>query len=211
MIALDELSFGYRRSDPIIEGLSYRFHVGTTTAVTGQSGRGKSTLLYLVGLLLTPWSGTIRVAGVKTAQIDDRARSRIRAEHMGFVFQDAALDASRTVIDNVIESSVYTRLSRKAAQARARDLMDRFGVGLQADHRPGEVSGGQAQRVALCRALLGEPDLVLADEPTGNLDSGTSGVVMGALTEYAHDLHRTVIVATHDPSIIAACDQVLKL
>ncbi len=211
MVVIEGLSFGYRRSEPILVDLSFEFPTGTVTAVTGPSGKGKSTLLYLVGLLLSPWEGSIRIDEVETVGMPDRARSRLRGERIGFVFQDAALDATRTVVDNVVEGSVYTGMSRRAAVRRARELMDRFGVGLRADHRPGEVSGGQAQRVALCRALLVDPDVILADEPTGNLDVGTAQVVIDALREAAHSEAKTVIVATHDPDVMAACDRVWEL
>jgi len=210
MITLDSLSFGYTSDEPIIEDLTTEFPSGVSSAVTGVSGRGKSTLLYLIGQLLSPSSGTITQDGRNLAEFGDAEASRWRATSVGFVFQDAALDPTRTVLDNVIESSLYNRLSRHAAVERARHLMDRFGVGLRADHKPGEVSGGQAQRIALCRALLSDPQVVLADEPTGNLDTESAGVVLDALFEGAAQ-GRTVIVATHDPRIVARCDQVLEL
>ena len=211
MIAVDGLSFGYNRSEAIIDTLDWRFNQGAVTAVTGPSGRGKSTLLYLIGLLLTPWSGSITIDGRDVVAWGDPRRSRFRAQRVGFVFQDTALDTTRTVLDNVIESSVYNPMSRRVAVDRATLLMERFGVDLRADHKPGEVSGGQAQRIALCRALLSEPDVVLADEPTGNLDVDSANVVIDTLASLAHDEDRTVVVATHDPTIVAACDEVLEL
>ncbi len=211
MVEVEGLSFGYRRSETILADVTVAFPSGTVTAVTGPSGKGKSTLLYLIGLLLSPWEGAIRIGGTDTVGLPDRIRSRLRAERIGFVFQDAALDATRTVIDNVVEGSVYSGMSRRTARRRAVALMDRFGVGLRADHKPGEVSGGQAQRVALCRALLADPDVILADEPTGNLDVGTAQVVIDALRDAAHDEDKTVIVATHDPDVMDACDRVWEL
>ena len=211
MITLDNLTFGYKASETIIDGLDWRFAEGLVTGVTGPSGRGKSTLLYLIGLLLTPWSGRIRIGDVDSAAWGDLGRSRFRASQVGFVFQDAALDATRTVLDNIVESSVYNRMPRREAVAHAAELMERFEVALRADHKPGEVSGGQAQRIALCRALVARPDIVLADEPTGNLDVRTAKVVIDALSELAHTEGRTVIIATHDPTIVEVCDQVLEL
>ncbi len=211
MVEVEGLSFGYRRSETILADVTVAFPSGTVTAVTGPSGKGKSTLLYLIGLLLSPWEGAIRIGGTDTVGLPDRIRSRLRAERIGFVFQDAALDATRTVIDNVVEGSVYSGMPRRTARRRAVALMDRFGVGLRADHKPGEVSGGQAQRVALCRALLADPDVILADEPTGNLDVGTAQVVIDALRDAAHDEDKTVIVATHDPDVMDACDRVWEL
>lgn len=211
MVVVEGLSFGYRQEEAILTDLSFTFPSGVVSAVTGPSGRGKSTLLYLIGLLLSPWEGSIVIDGTETVGLADRVRSVLRGKRIGFVFQDAALDASRTVVDNVVEGSVYVGMSRRQARRRAAELMERFGVGLRADHRPGEVSGGQAQRVALCRALLVDPDVVLADEPTGNLDVDTSRIVVDALRTAAHQEGKTVIIATHDPTIIEVCDRVLEL
>jgi ABC-type lipoprotein export system ATPase subunit len=212
MVTLDGLSFGYRRREPILDRLDYQFGSGLMSAVTGASGRGKSTLLYLIGLLLTPWSGRVGIGAVPDAStLDDLDRSRLRAQRIGFVFQDAMLDPSRSVIDNVLEAALYAGVSRRSARAEAELLLDRFDVRLRADHRPGEVSGGQAQRVALCRALLNHPEVILADEPTGNLDATSAQIVIDALRGAAHTDDVTVIIASHDPRIVAACDQVLGL
>lgn len=211
MIDVEGLSFGYRRDEPILSDIDHVFESGRMAALTGPSGRGKSTLLYLIGLLLTPWSGAIRFAGDDLAGTSDGRRSAFRASRIGFVFQDAALDPSRTVVDNIIESSVYSRLDRREARVRAAGLMERFGVALRSDHKPGEVSGGQAQRIALCRALVASPDVILADEPTGNLDARTADVVIDALVSLAHDEDKTVVIATHDPNVMAACDDRLEL
>lgn len=211
MVEISGLSFGYKRGEPIIDGLDWAFPAGRVTGITGRSGSGKSTLLYLLGLLLSPWSGRIVVDGEDMGGASDRRRSRLRAERIGFVFQDAALDSTRSVVDNIVEGSLYSGMRRRVAVARAGDLMGRFDVGLRAGHKPGEVSGGQAQRVALCRALLNEPRVVLADEPTGNLDIETAGVVIRALGALAHEEGATVIIASHDPEVVAACDEVLAL
>lgn len=210
MITLDTVSFGYSRHEPIIEDFDLALPPGSSTAITGPSGRGKSTLLYLIGLLLTPWSGAIRIAGEDLAGWGDLRRSQWRASRVGFVFQDAALDPSRTVLDNIVESSVYNRLPRRNALERARVLMQRFGVALRADHKPGEVSGGQAQRIALCRALLSDPYLILADEPAGNLDSASAEIVLDWLFAAA-DEGKTVVFATHDQNIVDRCQQAIPL
>jgi putative ABC transport system ATP-binding protein/lipoprotein-releasing system ATP-binding protein len=212
MLAVHDLSFGYRRPDPVISGLSHEFGAGEVTAVTGASGRGKSTLLYLIGLLLTPWSGRVAMpnAGDASALSDDE-RSQLRAARIGFVFQDAMLDPSRSVLDNVIEGGLYAGIPRSVARSEAERLLDHFEVRLRADHRPGEVSGGQAQRVALCRALVKNPALILADEPTGNLDETSAGTVMAGLTDAAHLHGATVIIPSHDSRVVAVCDSVLEL
>ncbi|HSM16293.1 MAG TPA: ATP-binding cassette domain-containing protein [Gemmatimonadales bacterium] len=212
MVSVRGLTFGYRPDEPIIDGLDHDFEAGMLSAVTGASGRGKSTLLYLIGLLLTPWRGRIDIGDVEAAStLGDGRRAALRASHIGFVFQDAMLDPSRNVIDNVVEGAIYAGVPRERAMVEAAILLDRFGVGLRRNHRPGEVSGGQAQRVALCRALLNHPDVILADEPTGNLDSASADVVVGALQRAAHEGGATVIIATHDSRVVALCDRVVQL
>lgn len=212
MVTLEALSFGYRREEPIIDSLSHTFAAGQVNGVTGPSGRGKSTLLYLIGLLLTPLSGRIGIGEeAEASALGDTERSRLRASGIGFVFQDAMLDPSRSVLDNVAEAAIYSGLPRNVARQRASELLKRFGVALRVDHKPGEVSGGQAQRVALCRALLHRPAVILADEPTGNLDAESARVVIDALTGAAHAEGATVIIASHDPRVVAACDVVLEL
>jgi len=205
------LSFGYRREEPIIRELDWLFPSGAVSGVTGRSGSGKSTLLYLLGLLLSPWAGRVALDGEVVSGAPDRVRSRLRAERIGFVFQDAALDAARTVLDNVVEGSLYGGTGRRVAVARARELMARFEVGLREGHRPGEVSGGQAQRVALCRALLNRPRILLADEPTGNLDPDSARLVVDSLVSLAHEEGGTVVIASHDPAVVGVCDGVLTL
>lgn len=190
---------------PIVHGWSAEFPAGTLTALTGPSGSGKSTLLYLLGLMLRPDAGRVVLAGTAVDRLPDADRARLRAHRFGFVFQDAALDPTRTVLDNVVETALYRRQPRQRATEEAHRLLERFGVDIRATHRPGQISGGQAQRIALCRALLGGPQVVLADEPTGNLDPATSDLVVAALREHA-TAGASVVIATHDPSVVAACD-----
>lgn len=211
MVALSNVSFGYRRGEPIVDGLTHAFAPALLTAVTGPSGCGKSTLLYLIGLLLTPWRGQIAIGDVPDAgHLGDGERSLLRAERIGFVFQDALLDPSRSVMDNVMEGMLYAGVPRSGARERAQQLLERFQVSLRADHRPGEVSGGQAQRVALCRALIKRPAVILADEPTGNLDATSSELVIDGLRRAASG-GATVVIASHDARVVAACNRVLAL
>lgn len=210
-LAAHGLTFGYGGvSAPVLNEWTAEFPTGSMTAVTGPSGTGKSTLLYLLGLMLKPTAGEILVDGQPSATLHDVGRARLRADRFGFVFQDAALDATRTVLDNVTEIALYRGERRSELAGRARDLLSRFGVDVPAERKPGQVSGGQAQRIALCRALLSSPPILLADEPTGNLDPTTSKVVVRALRDHAAS-GATVIVVTHDPSVADACDLEMRL
>ncbi|MDR2930157.1 MAG: ABC transporter ATP-binding protein [Propionibacteriaceae bacterium] len=212
VLAVVDLRFSYiKRGEELFSGLTHRFAPGALTVVTGPSGCGKSTLLYLLGLMLNPTSGQIEVDGRPVGRLSDGGRSTLRAARIGFVFQDSELDPSRTVVDSVIEPGLY--LGRRVADLRpvALELLERFGLAHRADHRPGQVSGGQAQRVAVCRAMINQPDIVLADEPTGNLDRDNAALVLDALAVAAHDSGRTVVIASHDPYVIDVADRVVAL
>lgn len=210
MLQARDLSFAYETGHPLLEAWNATFSAGEVVAVTGPSGRGKSTLLYLLGLMLKPNSGEILIDGHAAGALSDSRRAGLRATMFGFVFQDAALDATRTVLDNVVETALYRGEPRQFAITRARDLMTQFGVDLQADAKPGQVSGGQAQRIALCRALLNNPRILLADEPTGNLDPVSADVVVDAFHAQAHS-GAAVVIVTHDPTLVARCDRRIEL
>ena len=210
MLAVTDLAFAYHRGgEELFGGLTHAFTPGRVTAVTGPSGRGKSTLLYVLGLMLTPTRGQVHLDGAAVSHARDAHRSRIRAARIGFVFQDAALDPARPILDSVVEPALHAGWTVRAARERGRDLLDRMGVAARVDHRPGEISGGQAQRVAVCRALMTDPPVVLADEPTGNLDRDNALGVLAALTH--GDSARTVVIATHDPFVLEHADEVLAL
>lgn len=222
-LSVHDLTFRYGRGqEELFGGLTHTFAPGKVTAVTGPSGRGKSTLLYVLGLMLTPSRGRVTLGEHDVSSVSDAERARVRAARIGFVFQDAALDAARPVLDSVIEPALYAGSARRAARARGRALLEQMGVAARAEHRPGQVSGGQAQRVAVCRALVTDPAVVLADEPTGNLDRANAEGVLRALaraTGSSDDdgpgnsggTQRTVIVATHDPFVLEHADEVLAL
>ncbi len=211
MLEVRDLAFSYRRGgEELFGGLSHTFTPGSFTALTGPSGRGKSTLLYVLGLMLRPTRGDVFVDGQAAGRRDDPSRSRLRASGIGFVFQDSALDPARTVLDSVLEPALYAGRRRREAEQPARDLLARFGVGDRADHRPGQISGGQAQRVAIARALVNDPPVVLADEPTGNLDRDNAEEVLHALRDTTRE-GRVVVIATHDPFVLEHTDHVLAL
>lgn len=208
-VTVTGLRFAYRRgAQELFDGLDHDFTPASVTAVTGPSGRGKSTLLYVLGLLLRPSAGEVCLGGRAVSGLSDLHRSGLRATRIGFVFQDAVLDPSRTVLDALLEPTLYA--GRPPDELVARELLDLLGVSERAGHRPGEISGGQAQRVAIARALVNEPTVLLADEPTGNLDRDNAAVVLAALRGAA-DQGCTVVVATHDPYVIDQVDEVLEL
>jgi lipoprotein-releasing system ATP-binding protein len=210
-LAVDDLAFSYRRGgELVIDGLTHEFPHGAVTAVTGASGRGKSTLLYLIALMLTPLRGSITYDGRVVSTLRDGERSRLRAATVGFVFQDAVLDPSRSVEANVAEGSLYAGLAREQGREAGHEQLERFGIEHRAAHRPGEVSGGQAQRVALSRALAKQPALVLGDEPTGNLDHRSADVVWRAFVDVAAR-GATVVIATHDLGLAAKAHHHLEL
>lgn len=199
-------SYGTGESGFAVAGWSAEFHAGSVTAITGPSGCGKSTRLYLLGLMLRLDGGAVDLDGQPVHHLNDASRSALRAHRFGFVFQDAALDPTRTVLDNIVETALYRGQRRADVTASAAGLMERLDIAVPAHRRPGQISGGQAQRIALCRALLSRPDVVLADEPTGNLDPVSADAVLLALREHA-DGGGCVVVVTHDPAVSRWADQ----
>ncbi|MEO5834085.1 MAG: ABC transporter ATP-binding protein [Nakamurella sp.] len=207
------LSFSYRgrRGTELFSGLSHSFEGGSVTAVTGPSGRGKSTLLYILGLMLRPTSGYVMIDGAAVSSNADASRSAYRATRLGFIFQDASLDPTRSILDSILEPALYAGQRKSELIERGHALLDEMGVLARADHRPGEISGGQAQRVAVCRALINDPAIILADEPTGNLDRKNAEIVLDAISRQASQDGRTVIIATHDDYVLSRVDEVLEL
>lgn len=212
LLAAHEIGFRYGGADEDyrLDGWSAAFPRGAVTAMTGPSGCGKSTRLYLLALMLRIHSGTIELDGRRVDNLPDAARAELRATRFGFVFQDAALDTSRSVLDNILETTLYRGERAADHRARALDLLHELDVVVPADRKPGQVSGGQGQRIATCRALLARPDLILADEPTGNLDPASSAVVLAALRRHT-DEGGAVIIVTHDPVVAAWADHRLEL
>ena len=187
----------------VLAGVSLDIGAGEFAAVMGPSGSGKSTLLHILGLLDRPTSGSYRFRGRDTGAMTDDDLSELRNQAIGFVFQSFYLVPYATALDNVLLPGLYSQTPGSALRARGMELLDKVGLTAQAGHKPSQLSGGQQQRVALARALVNDPDLILADEPTGQLDSATSAEIMGLLAAVNRDAGKTVIVVTHDSATAA--------
>ena len=191
-----------------VDGVSLSVDGGEFVAVQGPSGCGKSTMLLLAGGLLTPESGSVHIGGEDPYVLTADARSKFRADNIGFVFQQFHLVPYLSVLDNVLAPSIAT--GSKDAEQRARELLDRFGLSHRLEHTPGELSSGERQRTALARALLNEPKVLLADEPTGNLDTENATEVLKHLREFAAS-GGAVLLVTHDAQAAAAADRIIHL
>ena len=214
-LSVQKLRFSYtREGEELFNDLEHTFTAGAVTALTGPSGSGKSTLLYILGLMLTPTKGRVALSGVNVSAASDAARSRTRAHEIGFVFQDAVLDPTRTILDSVTEPAMYIGTRPRDARERGRELLGQVGLGARQNYLPSQISGGQAQRAAVCRALINKPAVVLADEPTGNLDPANAEMVLRALSAIAkgsREPPRTIVIATHDPFVLGRVDEVMAL
>ena len=184
--------------------------LGETVSVTGPSGSGKSTLLNVLGTLERPSTGTVRIGGTDTSTIPDRQLSGLRAWRIGFVFQEFHLLEHLTVLDNVATGLIYRGLSVRSRRDAAASALRRVGLGSRVTHRPSRLSGGERQRAAIARAIAGEPQIILADEPTGNLDSATGAEIIRLIAGLAGP-RTTVIVITHDIAVAAAMRREVRL
>jgi putative ABC transport system ATP-binding protein len=193
-----------------LAGVDATVEAHSFTAVVGPSGSGKSTLLYLLGGLDRPTSGSIVVAGQAIDTLDENALAVYRRRTVGFIFQSFNLIASMTAVENVAFPMRFARVSRRERTRRALALLKQVGLENRAYHRPTELSGGQQQRVAIARALVNDPQLILADEPTGNLDTHSGAVIIQLLGEL-HAQGRTVVMVTHDPRLTTFAGSILRL
>lgn len=195
----------------VLRGAELQVARGEVVALVAPSGAGKSTLLHIAGLLDTPDAGAVQIGGEDLTGRSDRARTHARRSEIGFVYQFHHLLPEFTAAENIILPQLAAGVSRGDASARALDLLGKVGVAKRADHRPGALSGGEQQRVAFCRALANEPAVLLADEPTGNLDPETSDQVFEALMKLARETGLAALIATHNMELAARMDRTVRL
>ena len=213
MIVLRHIVKRYTMGEEVVQalaGVDLDIARNEYVALTGPSGSGKSTLMNLLGCLDTPTEGTYTLNGRDVSGMNDNELAQVRNREIGFVFQSFHLLPRMTVLQNVMQPLVYRGMPQDERRARAAEALGKVGLGDRMGHRPNQLSGGQRQRVAIARALVGAPSILLADEPTGNLDTRTSAEIM-ALFDALHAQGQTVILVTHEPDIAAHCHRVLRV
>ena len=196
---------------PVLRGVDLTLAAGEIVALVAPSGAGKSTLLHLAGLLEKPDAGSVIVEGREAGALSDADRTAIRRDTIGFVYQFHHLLGEFSALENVVLPQMIAGVTRRAAAARARDLLGAFGLSARLAHLPGKLSGGEQQRVAIARALANRPRVLLADEPTGNLDVATAGGVFEQLLATVRDQGVAALIATHNPDLAARMDRVVRL
>jgi len=215
VLVLDGVEKIYNRSKPgevrVLSGASLEIRPREVVALVAPSGAGKSTLLHIAGLLDMPDAGKVHIAGADMTRASDRARTRVRREKVGFVYQFHHLLPEFTALENVTLPQLVNGVAPGEARAHAERLLDKVGVGTRGTHRPAALSGGEQQRVAFCRALANTPALLLADEPTGNLDPATSETVFAALMDLVRETGLSALIATHNLALASRMDRVLRL
>lgn len=214
-LRLNGLTKTYLKGTPgevkVLRGIDLELQAGEAVALVAPSGAGKSTLLHIAGLLDTPDSGNVEIAGQDLVGKGNRTRTSVRRQDVGFVYQFHHLLPEFTALENITLPQLANGVSERDAQGRAIALLDRVGVAQRADHRPAALSGGEQQRVAFCRALANAPRVLLADEPTGNLDPDTSDQVFEALMTLVRDQGLSALIATHNLDLAARMDRIVRL
>lgn len=215
VLRLTGITKAYNRGAPnevnVLRGIDLDVGTGEVVALVAPSGAGKSTLLHIAGLLDTPDAGKVEITGQDMTGRGDRKRTRVRRSDVGFIYQFHHLLPEFSALENIVLPQLANGVSKAAAEARAQELLDRVGIADRADHRPAALSGGEQQRVAFCRALANGPKLLLADEPTGNLDPGTSDQVFGALMDLVRGTGLSAVIATHNLDLAARMDRQIRL
>lgn len=215
MLELTGITKGYNLGKPsevvVLRGATLSVAKGEVVALVAPSGAGKSTLLHIAGLLDVPDAGTVKLGGREMGGLSDRARTEARRAEVGFIYQFHHLLPEFTALENVVIPQLANGVGKAEAEGRARELLGKVGVAARADHRPAALSGGEQQRVAFCRALANGPKLLLADEPTGNLDPATSDQVFGVLMELVRETGLSALIATHNLELAARMDRVMRL
>lgn len=215
VLRLEGITKAYNRGKPgevrVLNGVDLALGRGEVVALVAPSGAGKSTLLHIAGLLDTPDQGRVIIGGQDMTGLPDRARTEARRDAVGFVYQFHHLLPEFTALENVVIPQLANGVGKAAAEGRAIELLGKVGVGARAGHRPAALSGGEQQRVAFCRALANGPKLLLADEPTGNLDPATSDQVFGVLMELVRSTGLSALIATHNLELAARMDRVVRL
>lgn len=215
VLELAGIARSYKKGEPgeiaVLRGAEVTLNAGEIVALVAPSGAGKSTLLHIAGLLDTPDAGTVRINGVDMTGLSDRRRTRARRTEIGFVYQFHHLLPEFSALENIVLPQLANGVADGPARARGLALLEKVGIAPRAQHRPAELSGGEQQRVAVCRALANDPKLLLADEPTGNLDPGTSDQVFEALVTLVRETGLTALIATHNLDLAHRMDRVLYL
>lgn len=215
MLELDGITKGYNRGKPaeviVLRGASITVAKGEVVALVAPSGAGKSTLLHIAGLLDTPDAGQVRLEGREMGGLSDKARTEARRAEVGFIYQFHHLLPEFSARENIVIPQLANGVPKAQAEARALELLGKVGVAARADHRPAALSGGEQQRVAFCRALANGPKLLLADEPTGNLDPATSDQVFGVLMELVRATGLSALIATHNLELAGRMDRIVRL
>ena len=196
---------------PVLRGVDLTLHAGEVVGMIAPSGAGKSTLLHIAGLLDTPDAGDVRLNGRSVLGLSDRARTAIRCHEVGFIYQFHHLLPEFSALENIMLPQLVNGQSQKEAKSTVRDLLEQMGLLARADHRPAALSGGEQQRVAFCRAVANGPKLLLADEPTGNLDPETSDQVFEVLMRLVRETGLSALIATHNMKLAARMDRVVRL
>jgi len=214
VLKLDNVYRRYHQAERVIEvlsGASLSLYPGQLTALVGPSGAGKTTLLNMAGMLERPDEGEVYIQQVATSGLPERRRTRLRGLHIGFVFQFHRLFPEFSALENIVIAQMINQLPRHEAEERAKELLAMVGLQERAMHRPAQLSGGEQQRVAIARAVANAPEILLADEPTGNLDPETAAIVFQALQKLVHGTQTAALIVTHNEKLASQMDRVLRI